>query len=57
MDWLISAFLQEPFVLIIAIVFIVAVFIFLVRSAHKNHLKRMKEIDETFNPKETFHRQ
>lgn len=56
MDWLISAFLQEPFVLIIAIVFIVAVFIFLVRSAHKNHLKRMKEIDETFNPKETFHR-
>ncbi|WP_170309534.1 hypothetical protein [Litorilituus lipolyticus] len=56
MDWLLSALLQEPLVLFVSISIIVIIFIFIARNAHKNHLKRMKEIDESFNPRETFHR-
>lgn len=56
MEWLMSALSQEPLILFVSIAFVVGVFIYSARKAHLNHLERMKEIDETFNPKETFHR-
>lgn len=56
MEWLKSALSQEPFVLLVSISIIVSIFAFAARKAHLNHLERMKKIDETFNPKENFHR-
>jgi len=56
MEWLQNALSQEPLVLFISISIIVSVFAFAARKAHINHLERMKKIDETFNPKENFHR-
>jgi len=56
MEWLHSALSQEPFFLLISISIIVSIFAFAARKAHINHLERMKKTDETFNPKENYHR-
>lgn len=56
MEWLTSTLLQEPLILFLSIAIIVSVFLYAARKAHLNHIERMKKIDETFNPKETFHR-
>lgn len=56
MEWIQSALLHEPLVLLSLVFIVFAVFIFAARKAHLNHLERMRKIDETFNPRETFHR-
>ncbi len=58
MEWLQSALSEEPFFLFVSILIMVmvSVFAFAARKAHINHIKRMKKIDETFNPKENFNR-
>ena len=52
MEWLQSLISKETVILFLAIALMVGVFIFAARRAHLNHLKRMKEIDKTFNPHE-----
>ncbi|WP_170176733.1 hypothetical protein [Litorilituus sediminis] len=56
MEWIQGALLHEPVVLFALVFIIFAIFIFAARRAHLNHVERMRKIDETFNPRESFHR-
>ncbi len=56
MEWFTEAFSQEPLILFILIAIIISIFGLAARRAHFKHIERMKKIDESFNPKETFHR-
>ena len=56
MEWLSNFFIKEPFSLAIPVIIIISVFIFAMRRAHFKHLERIRKIDESYNPKTTFHR-
>jgi len=56
MEWLGNFFTQEPLSIVIPITLIIGVFIYAARRAHIKHLERLKEIDESYNPKATFYR-
>ena len=56
MDWLSKFFTQEPYSIAIPVIFIISVFLYAARRAHKKHLERIKKIDETYNPKASFNR-
>ncbi len=52
MEWLQNLLSQETIILFLCITSMIGVFVFAARRAHLNHLKRMKEIEKTFNPHE-----
>ncbi len=52
MEWLQNLLSQETIILFLCITSMIGVFVFAARRAHLHHLKRMKEIEKTFNPHE-----
>lgn len=56
MEWLIDFFTNEPLSIVIPVIIIVSIFIYAARRAHIKHIERIKKIDETYNPRATFHR-
>ncbi len=56
MEWLNDFFTQEPFSIAIPVVIIISIFIYAARRAHFKHLERIRQIDETYNPKASFQR-
>ncbi|GAA0813923.1 hypothetical protein KO495_13210 [Colwellia sp. D2M02] len=52
MEWLQSILSKEILILFVSVIAMIGVFIFAARRAHLNHLKRMKEINSTFNPED-----
>ncbi len=56
MEWLNDFFTQELFSLAIPVVIIIGIFLYAVRRAHFKHLERIRQIDETYNPKASFQR-
>jgi hypothetical protein len=54
MEWLEYLLSKETLILFLSISIMIGIFIFAARRAHVNHLKRMKEIDKTFTPKDKY---
>ncbi|MDX2368955.1 MAG: hypothetical protein QNK36_11205 [Colwellia sp.] len=61
MEWINNFFIQEPFSLVIPVIFIIGVFVYAARRAHIKHLERIKKIDESYHiqtiPKASSYRQ